>query len=127
VGSTLAMREEQSEAMLPRSDRTLDWKPRESAYTVDLAPAPVPDEPKVRDQLVERYVGLAVRRALVEGLEDGTWYAEVPLLRGVWVDAESEEDVQRLLPAAVRAWVLAKLHDNDGDIPPIESLDINGI
>ncbi len=46
---------------------------------------------------------------MFEGLGDGTIYAEVPELRGVWANAETEEDAREELAEVIEEWVLLRI------------------
>ena len=81
--------------------------------------------PRLPMQLIERYARLAARRGQTEQIEDGSWYAEIPLLPGVWAQADSEDEVLRELEAVVRDWTLLKLEDRDRDLPEIDTINLN--
>jgi len=80
------------------------------------------DSPKA---LLDRYVLNAVRVASVELIEDGSYFAEIPGVPGVWADGNSESAVCRELDAALRAWLDLKIKHEDHDIPVIAGIDLN--
>jgi predicted RNase H-like HicB family nuclease len=79
----------------------------------------------VPDQLIGRYVNVAVHRAVYERLDDGRWYAEIPILPGVWADGDSEMETLVALREVVEGWVEFKIEDHDEDIPVIDTIDLN--
>lgn len=76
-------------------------------------------------QLVERYALLATQRATTEKLDDGSWYAEVANLPGVWAQGASEKETLAELKSVVRDWALLKIVDQDKDLPIIDEIDLN--
>ena len=55
------------------------------------------------------YVAAAMREARYEVLEDGTWYAEIPGLKGVWSDADNREQSQKELEEVLEEWIYLRL------------------
>lgn len=85
----------------------------------------IDDLPRLPMQLIEKYARLAAQRGQMEELEDGSWYAEVRYLPGVWAQASSEDKVLGELKAVVRDWVLLKIEDKDRDLPEIGTINLN--
>jgi len=77
--------------------------------------------------LIDRYVAAAVRRACTEQLGGGNWYAEIPILPGVWADGATEEDARAAIVTVVMDWLLFKIEDHDRDIPVIDTINLNFI
>jgi len=75
--------------------------------------------------LIDRYVLNAVRRASVEPMEDGYFFAEIPGIAGVWADGASESAACRELDAALRAWLELKIKHADRDIPEVAGINLN--
>lgn len=76
--------------------------------------------------LIDKYIYNAMRHATVKKLEDGTWYAEIPGLPGVWADAEdSQETALKILSEVLEDWLIIKIENNDGDIPVMEDINLN--
>lgn len=59
--------------------------------------------------MIRRYVEEALRRARYDKLEDGSYYAEVPRLRGVLATAETLEECREQLAEVVEEWVLVRV------------------
>lgn len=76
-------------------------------------------------QLMNRYANLAVIRAVFEQLEDGDYFADVPILEGVWAKGKSIENAEEELRETILEWLELKIEDGDRDIPVIESIDLN--
>lgn len=76
-------------------------------------------------QLVNRYAMVAALRADTERLGDGTWYAEIRGLPGVWAQGTSEVEALREIETVVRDWTLLKIQDKDRDLPVIGMIDLN--
>ena len=74
-------------------------------------------------QLLE-YIDAALERVVLKELEDGTWFAEVPALPGVWANARDRESAVRELADVVRDWVV--LGQSWGEeIPILDGIDLN--
>ena len=51
--------------------------------------------------------------AYYKKLDDGTYFGEIPGLRGVWANSKNLEDCREELRSALEDWVLFKLKDGD--------------
>ena len=71
------------------------------------------------------YVEAAQKRAVIERLEDGLWYAEVPELRGVWSDGADPFACLDALTGVIEDWIVLKLRDHDADFPILDGIDLN--
>ena len=67
--------------------------------------------------MIRQYVEEALRRARYEKLEDGTYYAEVPRLRGVLATAPTLEGCRNELAETIEEWVLVRVA-RGLDVPP---------
>ena len=59
--------------------------------------------------MIREYVERALRSARYDKLEDGTFYGEVPRLRGVLATGESLEECRNQLAEVVEEWVLVRV------------------
>lgn len=90
--------------------------------------ASVPDDAfrPLPEQLIERYVVLAMQGALVELLEDESgWYAEIPGFEGLWADGRSEDEALEVLTSALKEWIIFKRERKHRDIPEIRGINLN--
>lgn len=71
------------------------------------------------------YLEAARKRAVIERLEDGTWYAEVAELPGVWADGPDPFACLGSLMEVVEDWIVLKLRDGDSDFPVLDDIDLN--
>ena len=60
-------------------------------------------------RLIRQYVEQALRMARYDKLEDGTFYGEVPRLRGVLATGETLEACRDQLAEVVEEWVLVRV------------------
>jgi predicted RNase H-like HicB family nuclease len=74
--------------------------------------------------LLTRYIQTAMHRATYKLLEDGTFFAEIPGLQGVWANADTLEACRDELQDALEDWLLIGLHLRH-TIPVIEGIDLN--
>lgn len=59
--------------------------------------------------MIRKYVDEALRSSRYDKLEDGTFYGEVPRLRGVLATAETLEGCRSQLAEVVEEWVLIRV------------------
>ena len=59
--------------------------------------------------MIRQYVETALRKARYEKLRDGTFYGEVPRLRGVLATGASLEACRNQLAEVVEEWVLVRV------------------
>ncbi len=76
-------------------------------------------------RLLDRYVALACKHAIVREVDPGVWVARIVGFQGAWADADNAEDALAVLPAAVAGWVVAKREAGASDIPVLYGLDLN--
>ncbi len=56
--------------------------------------------------MISDYIHAAMRHVEVRYLaEDGSWYAEIPQLEGVWATATNEESLNVELRGALEGWI----------------------
>jgi predicted RNase H-like HicB family nuclease len=55
------------------------------------------------------YIAAALARVTFEGLSDGTIYAEIPEIRGVWANADTDGEARKELAEVVEEWVLLRI------------------
>jgi predicted RNase H-like HicB family nuclease len=72
--------------------------------------------------LVE-YIQKAIGQAQYKGLEDGSWFAEIPGFEGVWANGDSVERCRNELIEVLEEWLMLKIRDND-PIPAIEGIEL---
>lgn len=78
------------------------------------------------EQLIDRYVMLAVRLADCEELEDRSgWFASVRGFDGVYGEGETESAAVDDLHSSMRGWVVLKMARRHGDIPLVAGIDLN--
>lgn len=71
--------------------------------------------------VLTEYIQAAMQKTVMEQLEDGSWYANIPPCPGVWANEITIEQCKVILREVLEEWLLLKLRDND----PLE--EINGI
>ena len=59
--------------------------------------------------MIRQYVDEALRAARYDKLEDGTFYGEVPRLRGVIATADTLEGCREQLAEVVEEWMLVRV------------------
>ena len=62
------------------------------------------------------FIQAAMKEAVIERLEDGIFFAEIPPCPGVWADGKNEKECLTTLQEVLEDWLLFKLQDRDNDI-----------
>ncbi len=73
--------------------------------------------------MMRQYVEEALRRARYDKLEDGTFCAEVPRLRGVLATGETLEECRSQLAEVVEEWVLIRIAKRLS-VPPLGRITV---
>jgi predicted RNase H-like HicB family nuclease len=76
--------------------------------------------------MIRQYVEEALRTARYEKLDDGTFYGEVPRLRGVLATAQTLEECRDQLAEVVEEWVLVRVAKGLA-VPPLGKIGIKVI
>jgi len=94
-----------------------------------MTPLPEPkrkgSRAKMKRGIFTSFIHAAMKEAVLEHLEDGSFYAEIPSCPGVWADAETEEKCLQVLQEVLEEWLLFKLRDGDKDFSVIGDIDLN--
>jgi predicted RNase H-like HicB family nuclease len=81
-------------------------------------------EIQIPEELLERYVAVALREARPRQIESGEWYADLPRLPGAWAAAGSPSECLDELKSVLTEWLILKLLDADRDIPVLDDIDL---
>ena len=73
--------------------------------------------------MIIEYCNKAIEKAEYRKIEDGTWFAEIPGLKGVWANGKSVEECRKELIDVLEEWLVLKLRDKD-PIPTVDGLTI---
>jgi predicted RNase H-like HicB family nuclease len=63
--------------------------------------------------MLTAYITAAMSRAKYKLIDDGTYFGEIPGLRGVWANAKSLEGCREELQEVLEDWLVLKLRDGD--------------
>lgn len=63
--------------------------------------------------MLTEYISAALRRALYKVIEDGSWFAEIPGLEGVWANGATVEGCREELQEVLEEWIILKIRDKD--------------
>ena len=70
------------------------------------------------------YIQAAMGHAAYKILEDGTYFGEIPGLRGLWANASTLEACRGELQSSLEDWILLGLRLNH-TLPLVDGLDLN--
>jgi predicted RNase H-like HicB family nuclease len=73
--------------------------------------------------MIREYVDAALRGARYEKLEDGTFYGEVPKLRGVLAVGPNLEACRNQIAEVVEEWVLVRVAKGL-PVPPLGKIEV---
>ncbi|MBU2444403.1 MAG: type II toxin-antitoxin system HicB family antitoxin [Bacteroidetes bacterium] len=74
--------------------------------------------------MLTRYIEEAMKQAVYEKLEDGTYWGEIPNCPGTNAHAKSLSACQEELREVVEEWIVQNLHDGV-PLPVIAEIDLN--
>lgn len=63
--------------------------------------------------MINQFIDQNLKRAKYKILGDGTYYAEIPRIRGVWANAKNLEDCRRELAEVLEGWLLIKVYSHE--------------
>lgn len=63
--------------------------------------------------MLTEFINKQIEKAKYELLDDGTYYGEIPGLRGVWANDPKLEDCRKELQEVLEGWLILKLRDGD--------------
>ena len=63
--------------------------------------------------MLTEFIAKQLKRARYKLLKDGTYFGEIPGLKGVWANAKNLESCREELRSALEDWLLFKLKDGD--------------
>lgn len=71
------------------------------------------------------YIAAAMRKAKYEVLDDdGSYYGEIPPIRGVWANADTLKECEEELESVLEDWIMISLNFGD-PIPEIDGLTVS--
>ncbi len=73
--------------------------------------------------MLSEYIRAAMRRAIYEILEDGSYYGEIPGFQGVYSSASTLEDCRGELQSVLEGWLLLSF-DRRLPIPVVDGIDL---
>ena len=73
--------------------------------------------------MIFEYCQKAVEKAEYKRLDDNTWFAEIPTLRGVWANGKTVEECRKELISVLEEWIILKLRDSD-PLPEIDGITV---
>ena len=75
--------------------------------------------------MLAEYIAAGMRKAKYEILEDdGSYYGEIPGIKGVWASADSLKECEEELKSVLEDWILIRLDFGD-PIPEIDGLTVS--
>lgn len=69
------------------------------------------------------YIQAAMRQAIYELLEDGTYYGEIPSFQGVWANEAALEACREELQSVLEDWILVRVADHL-PLPVVDGLEL---
>lgn len=73
--------------------------------------------------MLTKYIKAAMHRATYERIEDGTFFAEIPEIEGLWANAETLKTCQDELQEVLEGWIILGLRLGH-TLPIIEGIDL---
>jgi len=68
------------------------------------------------------YISQKLNQARYKIIDDGTYFGEIPGLKGVWASEKTLEKCREILREVLEEWLILKLRDGDSipDFPPLK-------
>lgn len=63
--------------------------------------------------MISNFISSSLEKAKYKLLDDGTFFAEIPGLRGVWANGKSLEACRRELAEVLEGWLLLKVQNRE--------------
>lgn len=63
--------------------------------------------------MLSEYLAKKLKEARYKLLKDGSYFGEIPSLRGVWANAENLEDCRKELQEVLEDWLLLKVRNRE--------------
>jgi len=63
--------------------------------------------------MLSEFILKQLKKARYKMLKDGTYFGEIPGLRGVWANAKNLEDCRRELQEVLEDWLLLKVRSKE--------------
>ena len=74
--------------------------------------------------MIRQYIDKAMEKAKYEILsDDGRFYGEIPVCRGVYANAKSLEKCRKELEETLEEWILFRIHKNLS-IPVVDKIEL---
>ena len=74
--------------------------------------------------MIRRFIDKAMEHAKYEILsDDGSFYGEIPICRGVYANAKSLEKCRKELEEVLEEWILFRIHKNLS-LPVVDGIEI---
>lgn len=63
--------------------------------------------------MITEYINKKLKIAKYKILNDGSYFGEIPGIKGVWASAKNLEDCRKELQEVLEDWLLLKVRDNE--------------
>ncbi len=63
--------------------------------------------------MLTEYLEKRLKKAKYKMLRDGSYFGEIPGLKGVWADGNTLEDCRKELREVLEDWILLKVRNNE--------------
>lgn len=73
--------------------------------------------------MLTEYLDAAMRRAIYDQMEDGSWFGEIPGFPGLWASAPTHDACARELRSTLEDWILLRVHFHD-PLPEIDGINL---
>jgi len=74
--------------------------------------------------MLSEYIAAAMRGAEYKMLDDKTYWGEIPLLQGVWANADSLKECEEELESVLEDWIMMGLDFGD-ELPEIDGKTVS--
>jgi len=74
--------------------------------------------------MLTEYIEKAMSLAQVEKMEDGRYFASIPLFKGLWADGDTKDECLNELHSSFEEWLVIALREDD-ELPELGQVSLN--
>lgn len=74
--------------------------------------------------MLTEYVEKGMLLAQVEKMEDGRYFASIPIFKGLWADGDTQDECRSELRSCLEEWLVIALREDD-ELPELAGVSLN--
>lgn len=74
--------------------------------------------------MLAEYIEEAMSLAQIEKMEDGRYFASIPVFKGLWADGDTQDECRSELRNCLEEWLVIALREDD-ELPEFAGVSLN--